>query len=408
MSKPVALPFIPVARSRIADHGIRGLSMRTVAQGAGSSVGSLNHHIGDKAALIGRLIEEERKERRDLLDRWRKRTAQLALADPQVLASVIAAYLEEAAVARREASVTICEFLVEAIVDPHGFPTLPGLLDDEDHFWAVLLERDHGHSADALGRAIAAYCRDELPFFIAAPGHTDFRLLRTATIQRLAEGMVGQASGLSRGFAALVSACGEGNAAVQFPFDLPEGSKRVEVAGYAANVMMQMGAAGITHRQVASEGGIPHTSVAHYFPTREDLMHAAIGSLILRTRHEVRGTSLDDTDGSYGLTLIRATHSVALAATRDPALVVFALDMRRRRAENVHGDVSKTIGGSEGLDRAAAQTATMILIGSGLAAMARGGAGGDKVIRPKDLMHLRAACLIGSNSLAARGARPER
>lgn len=401
MSKALAPPFVAVARSRIAEHGIRGLSMRAVAQEAGSSVGSLNHHIGDKPALIARLIEEEKRERRDLLDQWQRRTAQLDLAEPDVLANVITAYLEEVSTVRRDAALTACEFLVEAIVDPLGFPTLTGLLDDEDEFWASLLERDHRQGAGALGRAIAAYCRDELPFSIAAPWHTDYRLLRTATIQRLAEGMVGQASGLSRSFAALVAACGEGNAALQLPFDLPEGSKRAEVAGYAANVMMQMGAAGITHRQVASEGGIPHTSVAHYFPTRDDLMHAAIGSLILRARDEVRGTSLEDTDGSYGLTLIRATHSVALAATRDPALVIFALDMRRRRAENVHAVVSETIGGSEGLDRAAAQTATMILIGSGFAAMARGGAGGDKVIRPKDLMQLRAACSIGCASHAA-------
>ncbi|MDE8652027.1 TetR family transcriptional regulator [Novosphingobium album (ex Liu et al. 2023)] len=387
-----AATFIRAARSRIAASGIRGLSLRTVAQDAGSSVGSLSYRIGDKRALIAHLIDDERREFDRMAHAWRKRAGQLDLAVPEVLAHFVTAWLDEAATVRREAALAGCELLLEATIDPAGYRGTGDLLDDEDRFWRGVLAPGYRAISDIFGSAIAAYCRDEMPFSIALGGNADYRLLRAATVQRLAEGLAGSATGLARSFEALVAACGDTSAAVALPVDLPAGSKKAELAAHIADLMAEQGVASVTHRLVAARAGVPNSSVAHHFRTGEDLLHAGLGAQILRMRQELQLGALPDAQANLGMMLMRSTHAVALAAARDPAFVPFALDMRRRRAENVHLAVGQAIGGVHGLDRAAAQAATMTYIGSGLAITAGGGADGSILIGSAQLVRLRQSC----------------
>lgn len=389
MSDTDAVAFIRAARSRVAANGIRGLSLRTVAQDAGSSVGSLSYRIGDKRALVAHLIEDGRREFGLAVSAWNKRAGELELAAPDVLAQLVTAWLDDASTVRREAALTECELLLEATIDPAGHRELSDLLDDEDRFWQGMLTPGYGAISDIFGSAIAAYCRDEMPFSIALGGNPDYRLLRAATVKRLAEGLAGGATGLARSFEALVAACGNTSAATPLPLDLPEGSKKAELAAHIADLMAEQGVASVTHRLVASRAGVPNSSVAHHFRTGDDLLHAGLGAQIQRMRHELQSGALPDTQADNGMMLMRSTHAVALAAARDPRFAPFALDMRRRRAENVHLAVGEAIGGANGLDRAAAQAATMAFIGFGLAAMARGDVQGGRPIGAAQLARLR-------------------
>lgn len=358
------------ARSRIAAGGIRGLSLRLVAQDAGSSVGSLSYRIGDKAALISRLVHEERRRRQQWHEIWHARVAGIDLSHPDVLANIVIAYLDDAATGHRETTLTCCEFLLEAIIDPAVYGSIGLLFDEEDQFWSSILHRSGIFEPELMGTAIAAYCRDEMPFAAALHGNVDYRLLRTATIRRLAEGFAGKTSGLACHFDTLVAACGETSASTPLPVDLPEGSKKAELADHIADIIAEQGLGAVSHRLVAARAGIPNSSVAHHFRMRNDLIDGGTCALVLRMR---RGLQLakGKPQGTDGMVLIRATHAIALSAARDPALVSFALDMRRRRAENVHEAMGTAIAGPNGMDRAAVQAATMVLIGSGLAAMAR-------------------------------------
>ena len=386
-----AVTFIRAARSRIAASGIGGLSLRLVAQDGGSSLGSLSYRIGDKRALIEQLIDDGRREFDRAADEWHKRAGEFELAAPDVLAHLVTAWLDDAATGRRETSLTACELLLEATIDPAGYRGICNLLDDEDRFWRTLLAPDYGTISDIFGSAIAAYCRDEMPFSIALGGNPDYRLLRAATAKRLAEGFASGATGLARSFEALVAACGDTSAATPLPLDLPEGSKKAELAGHIADLMAEQGVASITHRLVAARAGVSNSSIAHHFRTGDDLLHAGLGAQIQRMRRELQPGALPDAQADKGMTLMRSTHAVALAAARDPMFVPFALDMRRRRAENVHLAVGEAIGGTDGLDRAAVQAATMVFIGSGLAAMAREDAQGSTPVGPTELARLRQA-----------------
>ena len=368
--------FLRAARERIAVDGIRGLSMRTVAQGAEESLGSLNYHVGDKPALIAALIADGRAEADGVHDVWRERGGRVDLSDPGTLAHLVTAYIDEAANERRTASLTGCEILLAASADPATYATFGTVLDAEDAFWTGLLRNDCGASAGTMGRAIAAYCRDELPFSIAAAGNSDYRLLRAATIGRLSVGLMGDGDALSARFDALIAACGTDSASAPLPVDLPEGSKKAAIARHIADAIGETGVASITHRMVASRAGIPNSSVAHHFRTRADLLDAGMGALILAMREELNGADRIG-DARRGPAVIRATHSIALAAARDPGLRPVALDMRRRRGENVRGRIAAELGIDGALDGAAVQAAVMVLIGSGLAVQACGGVEAD-------------------------------
>lgn len=386
------LSYPIVARARIAAEGIRGLSLRAVAQHAGMTLGTLSYRVGDKAALIAGLIDHEVAERRMAHARWLERAARLDVASPPVLAELILAYLDEAASIRREAAIAGCELLLEAGIDPESYRGIAALFEAEQAFWTALLAGRHLAAAE-LGAAIAGYCHDELPFSIAIGPDPDYRLLRAATVSRLAAGLAGQADGVARHFDALVAALSGAAARASIPVDLPPNSKKAALARVIAELITEQGVAAITHRLVAVRAGIPNSSVAHHFRTRDDLLRAGIAALIQAMRGDLAAASgRPNGASSSGFALLRTTHALALAATRDPELIPFAVDMRRRRAENVRTMVAESIAGAEGLDGAAVQAAVMVMVGCGLAAQAEGNANGLGAPAFSSLVRLRAIC----------------
>ena len=381
--------YASVARARIAAQGFSGLTMRSVAQEAGSSLGSLNHHVGDKAALIASIVHEERRERQSLHALWRRRVACLDLTDAAVLAAVMAAYLDEAALAHRAMALTGCELFVEAGMAPREFPGIDLLLADEDRFWSDLLAPGYGIDANLFARAISGYCHDERPFTIALAGHPDYRLLRGATIASVSAGLAGRGDGLGARFGDLVAACGSDPAVSPLPVDLPDGSKKAVLAQHIARVIAEQGVSAVTHRAVAARAGVSNSRIAHHFRTQADLLDAGFGALILAMRQEMQSPDLPEPERHRGTAMIRATHSIALAAARDAVLQPFALDMRRRRSENVRERLREILGGDRAADDATIQAASMITIGSGLAAMASGNSDGRGVITVEQLAGLR-------------------
>ncbi|MFZ5747192.1 MAG: TetR/AcrR family transcriptional regulator [Pseudomonadota bacterium] len=393
MREDVDRSYPLVARMRIAADGIRGLSLRAVAQSAGVSLGTLSYRVGDKAALIAGLIEHELAERQAVHARWLERVARLDTVSPEVLAELILAYLDEAAFARRDAAMAGCELLLEAGRDPDSYPGVEAIWDAEQHFWAAMLDGRHP-GGRALGVAIASYCLDELPFCLAIGTAPDYRLLRAATTSRIAAGLSGGASGVAIHFDGFVEELSIAAQRATIPVDLPHGSRKAELAGCIGDLIVEQGIAAITHRLVAGRAGIPNSSVAHHFRTRDDLLRAGMAALIqsMRTNFKTDG-QLADPAPTEGMALLRTTHALTLEAARDPDLVPFAVDIRRRRGESVRTIVAERIGGAEGLDGAAAQAAAMALAGTGIASRSRSGEDAGHMARMFDILaQTRAAC----------------
>lgn len=51
--------ILDAARAVIAQRGLAGMSLRTVAEHAGISVGSISYRIGDRAALVMAIVDRE-------------------------------------------------------------------------------------------------------------------------------------------------------------------------------------------------------------------------------------------------------------------------------------------------------------------------------------------------------------
>lgn len=365
--------LINAARVRIAEEGMRGLSLRSIAQNAGMSLGSLSYRIGDKAGLIAQLLEAEHADQERLLADWRHRLHGLNLAVPSVLVSVITAWFEDMTKLHRVSAMTVCELLLEAGANSDSYSGITRILDAQDAFWVEMLTAHlPADEAQLFGCAIANYIRDELPFALAAGADADYHLLRASTIQCLASRLSSTGRGLPDHFAQLVAAAGSDSAEVPLRVDLTPGSKRAEVAAEIASLIAEQGVAAVSHRAVAARAGVSNSSVAHYFRTRTDLLDAGFGALVLQMRDEL-ATRDAATQFQSWAALMRASHAIALAAARDPQLAPFALDMRRRRSENGRETLRTALICDRPIDDASIQAAALVLVGNFMAMQARGG-----------------------------------
>lgn len=368
--RTAAAPDIAAAaRALVAEEGLRGLSLRKVAGRAGVSLGGVSYQVGDKADLVRLLVQDAGALRRQRHEAWLARARRADLADPAVLAALVSGYLDEQAQGDRAHALAHCELVLEAGRAPALAADIAALVADETGFWRAALTDTPGGAGH--GEAIAAYCQDELPFTLAIGADPDYRLLRAATLSRLAERLRDTAGrGFAAGFEALVAAMDARAVDIRQPPPVDPRSPRARIAAAVAELIEAEGAAAVTHRAVAAVAGAANSTVAHHFRTRDDLLRAGVEALY---RGSVGSTAAapDAEAQRGGRTLLRATRALVLAAARDESLRPFALDLRRRRGEHM-GPLVAPVAAGRPLDAAAAQAAAMTISGGGFAGQARG------------------------------------
>ncbi|WP_103095272.1 TetR family transcriptional regulator [Novosphingobium guangzhouense] len=372
-SRPAAVRPLPretesvvdAARSVIAARSIAGMSLRTVAEEAGTSVGSISYRIGDRAALITAVLDREI----DLMTRarreWRERVAGLNGASGDILADLVCAWLDEGAGARRTSAIVTCELALLASRDPGALPAIAALFEQAEGLWQDILPADE--PGRKLSGFIARYCLDEQVFSILLEDETDYRLLRRSTVRGvLRTGTVPPDPALTAWHMALVDRLAlPAAAAYDETSPVPQGTKGT-IAEHIADIIVEQGVGALSHRTVAQAVGVAASSVAHHFPAHRDILFAGVEAVYRRLRSQIHvsGARLGNGD------IIRLTHECALAALTDPAFRPFAIDMRRRRAENVHSRYAEWLGIPENSDRARVQAMVMASIGHGLRTLA--------------------------------------
>ena len=377
--------IITAARTQVAEQGLRGLSLRKVAARAGSSRGGVTHQAGHKAGLVANLISDALAFQLGKHKRWLELTSSLDLSSKDVLAAVVRSFLNEAVTQERAQSLVLCELVAECARKKEHHADLATLVLAEERFWSDLLRG--AHNAAILGWAIACYCRDELPFALALQGHAEYHLLRSATIARLVHQFAPAVErGFATGFDRFIT-----NAAMMAEEDAAhpvKGTQRaLEIGRAIAGLIQHEGVAGVTHRSVAAAAGIPNSTVAHYFRTREDLLKAGL-SAIYRQLTAAEPLLPLKVHALPDMTLSTASHAIAIEATRDGSLVPAALYLRTMRGQFIWQELIEILGPGR-TDLAALQGTGMIIIGSGLGLHL---AGGD-ILAPMR----RIQCLISNN-----------
>lgn len=341
--------------------------MRTLAKRAGISVGSISYQIGDRAALLKALAERELELAQTRANSWIDHISPVPARALDCLADIVNAWLDYGAPGtnsdnERTGAIVQCALQNRAHRDPAGVNAIIEMYAIHRSMWEAICSAQP--DASCLAARIAAYCIDERPFSLLLGGVTTYRLLRQSTVRALLcnprDPVPSHASAWHMG---LVDSLGE---AAREASALPEpmqNSKAAMVEGIAA-LMLDQGLEGLSHRAVARRVDAPVSSVSHHFPTQRDLLLTGVEALYRQMRADLNNSQ---DQGRSGHTVILLSHEIALAALQEDYLRAFAIDMRRRRAENVLAPISLALTGKAECDRATSQAFIMALIGQSLA-----------------------------------------
>ncbi len=341
------------------------MSLRTVAEEAGTSVGSISYRIGDRARLVEATLDREIGIMAEQRVQWRERLGPVDPLSTGILPDLVCEWLDQSAGPGRHSAIVTCELILLASREPATLPRIAELLDEREGLWRDMLTGLP--QADRLANRIASYCLDELPFSIVLAEETDYRLLRHSTIRGLLrDGNALPVPSATDWHMALVDRLAVPAApAHDETAPVPEGTKGI-LADHIADLIADQGVGALSHRAVAQLAGVATSSVAHHFPGQRDILFAGVEALYRRMRSQIlaRDANLRTRE------IVRLTHECALQALTDPAVLPFAIDMRRRRAENVHLQFAEWLGIPPGSDRARVQAMVMGVIGASLRFMA--------------------------------------
>lgn len=360
------MAILDAARAVIAQRGLAGMSLRTVAEYAGVSVGSISYRIGDRGALVAAIVDREIEIMAALAQDRLARLGAIDAVAAGILPDLICEWLDLGE--RRTSAIVGCELALLASRDPQALPELETLFNAGETFWRDLLGATPGGSA--LARRIASYCIDEQPFSLLLSTNTDYRLLRQSTVRGLLRDDAELANkDWSNWHMLLVDRLAEpASAALDKAAGIPEGSKAA-IAEHIADVIVAQGVGALSHRVVAEASAMAASSVAHHYPTQRDILFAGVEAIYRRMRANIQATGGRAPGGGE---VIRLTHESALTAIWNPAFLPFAIDMRRRRAENVHVQIAEGLGISPNSDRPRVQAMVMALMGNSLRRLATG------------------------------------
>lgn len=357
-------PVLHAAMTLVAANGLKGLSLRPLADQLGTTVSALTHRFGLKDALLSALIGAAREQDGAFLDIWLARVRALKVRDGGQMAQLADAILADMVGQEALRSRFFCELL-------QGMPSRPELVtaivawrQQRLAFWHAATERlDHPD----LGAFLHAFSTDETAHGLAIGELAAYRWLRRLCLHRLCAGLIPPSGATDlREFMVFHGALGELNGESSRYCPPPMSKWQATAARHISATIIADGADSVTHRAIAARAGLPNSTLAYHFPRQEDLVMAGLNDIILRMQGVVERSSQGANEPDYDLSSIevaRATFAVALAATRAPALKGFAADMRRRRGENFLILLNRDLGADSPFDLLSAQTISMTGIG---------------------------------------------
>ena len=274
----------------IAERGLAGMSMRTVAEQADMSVGSISYRIGDRAALVAAVIDREMALADVAAQKFLARLDGIEPVMAGLLPDLVGAWLDLLAGEQRISAIVTCELALFASRMPETVPDVPRLLDRSAAMWRTMLQASP--DGDRLADAIHAYCLDERPFSIALGDMADYRLLRQSTIRALLRNPgEAPAPAASQWHMALVDRLAGPSAEALYAADIiPQGAKAA-LADHIADLIIADGVGALSHRAVAQASGMAASSVAHHFPTHRDIVFGGVEAIYRRMRAAGRSSS---------------------------------------------------------------------------------------------------------------------
>jgi AcrR family transcriptional regulator len=365
------------AFAMIGEMALGEVTLRPLAERAGVSVATINHHFGNKQAVLCALVEASIQQEASFAARWTERLCRLGSDKHPANAHVVSALFDDWLAANRKPLLVLLDLLRAPDLIGDGPACLASWLACMGPFWSRAMFGKPEFAEVAFGYAI-----DEAGFAIGAGSNPSFvalrRLCLESLVTRYAYGQTAPKSDQHM-FDLLV----EELRPEAVPESFLHGSKRRRmIVEQAAEMLTAPRQETISHRSVAARCGISAATIVYQFGSTEDLIAAGLYALIEKFRRGIDG--LGPSLATPLADLVRATGIIALAAARMPALSPHALDMRRRRGENVVPKSLVDIGVAQELadDPLYRQVMSVALFGMCRLAYAMGETSDEEATRP--------------------------
>jgi hypothetical protein len=295
-----------------------------------------------------------------------------ALLPPALAADLIEAVLDDQATRHRDLSVLFLDMLHASTWDDAMRLAMACWFAARRDFW-----RDVGGRAQVVPDLIACgwwhgYVIAEQAYGVVLDGAGPYRLLRRVCLQRIVAGgaAVGSPAADATLFALLARQMQQAAVAGSPTTAAPRRPDWYGAAARACGIRLAaQGVGALTHRAIATDIGIAHSTLSYRYPAQHDLVLAGLESIIAHIVTAVDADDLDqlqrlrtDNDGDR-LDLARASLAVAIAAARMPDLAGCVADLRSRRGGNLVKVFSKYLPHASGIDALAAHVVSMGLTG---------------------------------------------
>lgn len=368
---PPADALLSAACGIVLRDGLAGLTLRPLAEALEVSVTVLSNQYGARADIVAAICRAARAHDTALLAEWRQTLAALDRLSPAIAAELAEAVLDDLSVRQREVSLLYLEMLHACTWDAALRPVFAEWAAARNGFWRGFAEQAGMSSLLLDSGWWQGYVIAELAYSMASNGMPAYRMLRRLCLRRLFAGGLASPpdSGDGALFAVLLGQMKyDGGAALS-----PPAGRVTEWSTQAARAcgmwLAAQGINGLTHRAIAAQIGIPHTTLSYRYPTQHDLVLAGLESIIAHILSAVDSESLDElqrlrTEGDgKKLDLARANFAVAIAAARMPELAAYTVNMRSRRGGHLVKVFRKYLPDTPGIDALCAQVISMGLTG---------------------------------------------
>lgn len=363
--------LIPAALDIVSEQGFHALTLRPLAERTGMTLSVLTNMVGHKRQLLSDLIDHVRQADAAFRAPFLEHADVLPPLAPSEFAEFCDWFLDSQARNNKPVTLFFCEALLASANDPEIAGDLAPWIGDHLRFWQTLAQKAIHADKALLAEALAGFSIDEAAHAISLNGLAAYARLRRLCLLRLCEGRLTDPrrhchNGL---FPALV----EDLDAIDDPIRIDKGDahiwedKTFRCAAAAGYLMVHSGVQALTHRAVAETAGVPSSTLAYHFKTREDLIKGAMVFLIHKLLGAARGTpvavpNLPEADIAYEIS--RSTFMLAIEAWRNSVFLASAADMRRKRGINLQPRLNSELDVGRSIDGLGAQAVAIVSIGT--------------------------------------------
>lgn len=335
-------PVLHAAMTLVAADGLKGLSLRPLAEQLGLTVSALTHRFGLKDELLNVLIEAAIAQDGAFLDRWLDRIRALEVSEGATMAELADAILSDLAGPEALRTRFYCELLQGVVSRPELAPAVAAWSARRLAFWTAATERLHRPELDTI---LHAFSIGDAAYGLAVGDVAAYRWLRRLNLCRLCVGLIAADNSQDlRQYQVFREALGELFDDPTRPATPPLTEWQAKAAPHISALIITEGADAVTHRAIAARAGLANSTLAYHFPRQEDLLRAGAVDMVTRAR---QATAAPARESDFQLTAIqsaRATFALALIAARMPGFKAVAADLRRQRGENYVGVLEREMG----------------------------------------------------------------